>query len=136
MCRFPKYLIFMFYMQLIFVCFDSMLYACSLDNCQGVNNGRGSSVPSAVSPSLREEETGGGDEEASNWDKFMLLLWKNYKIQIRHKVQTVLEITLPILFTVIVVVVRCIVQPKLVQGPITFPPFRVDDVPPTPKFCW
>ncbi|CAL8072882.1 unnamed protein product [Orchesella dallaii] len=42
--------------------------------------------------------------------KFGLLLWKNYILQKRHKVQTAVEIILPLFFTVILVAIRGIVE--------------------------
>ncbi|ODN05472.1 ATP-binding cassette sub-family A member 3, partial [Orchesella cincta] len=41
--------------------------------------------------------------------KFGLLLWKNYILQKRHKVQTAVEIILPLFFTLILVAIRGIV---------------------------
>ncbi|OXA58526.1 ATP-binding cassette sub-family A member 3 [Folsomia candida] len=80
-----------------------------LNDKDGTNNGSRSSSASSQS------------QDASNWDKFKLLLWKNYKIQIRHKLQTSFEILLPIMFTILMVVMRCIIESKVVQEPTTFP---------------
>uniref|UniRef100_A0A336MK43 CSON001010 protein n=1 Tax=Culicoides sonorensis TaxID=179676 RepID=A0A336MK43_CULSO len=45
------------------------------------------------------------------WDKFLLLLWKNWIIQSRHIIQTIFEILLPILFTSILLLMRGLVDP-------------------------
>lgn len=43
---------------------------------------------------------------ASAWDKFLLLLWKNWLIQIRHPVQTIFEVLVPVLVCALVVLIR------------------------------
>ncbi|XP_037714104.1 ATP-binding cassette sub-family A member 3-like [Drosophila subpulchrella] len=42
----------------------------------------------------------------TNWDKFVLLLWKNWILQWNHKIRTVVELVLPLLFTLLIVLMR------------------------------
>ncbi|KAK5642705.1 hypothetical protein RI129_008872 [Pyrocoelia pectoralis] len=46
------------------------------------------------------------------WEKFWLLMWKNFLLQWRHPIQTIVEIAAPILFTLILVIFRSLVSPK------------------------
>lgn len=48
----------------------------------------------------------------SNWNKFRLLMWKNWLLQWRHKVQTIVEILVPVLFSALLVLIRSLVDPK------------------------
>ncbi|XP_077296644.1 phospholipid-transporting ATPase ABCA3-like [Arctopsyche grandis] len=48
---------------------------------------------------------------ASPWDKFKLLIWKNFVLQKRHKLQTVIEILAPVIFVTLLVLVRSLVEP-------------------------
>jgi len=47
--------------------------------------------------------------ETSGWDKFLLLMWKNWTSQKRHKIQIAVEILLPLLFVSILVLIRDLV---------------------------
>lgn len=47
---------------------------------------------------------------ASAWDKFLLLSWKNWVIQIRHPLQTVFEVLIPVLVCALIIVVRGLVE--------------------------
>lgn len=49
---------------------------------------------------------------ARNWDKFCLLLWKNWLLQWRHKIQTVVEILAPVFFSGLLVLIRSLVEPE------------------------
>ncbi|XP_017106501.2 phospholipid-transporting ATPase ABCA3 isoform X1 [Drosophila bipectinata] len=46
----------------------------------------------------------------SNWDKFVLLLWKNWTLQWNHKLQMVIELVLPAIFSLLLVLVRTLVD--------------------------
>ncbi|KAH8273382.1 hypothetical protein KR018_002047 [Drosophila ironensis] len=46
------------------------------------------------------------------WDKFVLLLWKNWKLQWSHKVQLILELSLPVIFTMLLILFRALVDPE------------------------
>lgn len=59
----------------------------------------------------------------SNFQKFRLLLWKNYVLQKRHKWQTVLEILLPLVFVVVLVIVRDLVNSDIYEDGMSYPPW-------------
>lgn len=44
--------------------------------------------------------------------KLKLLIWKNFILQKRHKWQTIFEIASPVLFTLLLILIRCLVHPK------------------------
>ncbi|KAF5273700.1 hypothetical protein FQA39_LY07390 [Lamprigera yunnana] len=45
-----------------------------------------------------------------NFDKFLLLMWKNFLIQWRHPLQTFVEIMAPVLFCTLLVIIRSLVE--------------------------
>ncbi|XP_044269819.1 phospholipid-transporting ATPase ABCA3-like [Tribolium madens] len=49
-------------------------------------------------------------------DTFLLLMWKNWKLQYRRPLQTTIEITAPIIFSILLVMLRSLVEP--IQNPI------------------
>ncbi|XP_050097899.1 phospholipid-transporting ATPase ABCA3-like [Anopheles aquasalis] len=49
---------------------------------------------------------------SSNWDKFVLLLWKNWIIQKRHYMQTLFEIVIPVVACSMLIMVRGLNTPK------------------------
>lgn len=55
-------------------------------------------------------------------DKFLLLMWKNWILQIRHPVQTILEIAAPVLFCALLVLIRSLVDPEE-QNAVFYPTF-------------
>ncbi|KAK7870569.1 hypothetical protein R5R35_009078 [Gryllus longicercus] len=55
--------------------------------------------------------------------KLGLLLWKNWKLQARHPLQTVVEILIPVLFSCLIVVVRSLVEPEHISTVTTYPAF-------------
>lgn len=63
---------------------------------------------------------------ASNFDKFRLLMWKNFLIQYRHPIQTVLEIMVPVLFSVILILIRSIVDPDIYSKNTVYKPFHIN----------
>lgn len=67
---------------------------------------------------------------ANNWDKFRLLMWKNWLLQIRHKVQMIIEILAPVLFNAILVLIRSLVEPKLFPEETYFAPVLVNSLDP------
>ncbi|XP_055602217.1 phospholipid-transporting ATPase ABCA3-like [Uranotaenia lowii] len=56
----------------------------------------------------------------SNWDKFVLLLWKNWIIQLRHYLQTLFEILVPVLCCSILLLVRGLVDPDFIEKETIF----------------
>lgn len=67
---------------------------------------------------------------ASNFDKFRLLMWKNFLLQYRHRVQTIVEILVPVLFSVILVLIRSIVDPDLFPANTIYKPFEINNINP------
>ncbi|CAH0545633.1 unnamed protein product [Brassicogethes aeneus] len=57
-----------------------------------------------------------------NWNKFKLLMWKNYVLQKRNLVQTAIEIVAPILFSLYIVAIRTLTEPEHVKE-IKFIPY-------------
>lgn len=45
-------------------------------------------------------------------DKFWLLMWKNYTLQIRHRIQTLMEILIPTIFSIFLVLLRNAKSPE------------------------
>ncbi|XP_058124968.1 phospholipid-transporting ATPase ABCA3-like [Anopheles ziemanni] len=64
----------------------------------------------------------------SNWDKFVLLLWKNWILQKRHYVQTLIEVLIPVLCCSILLLVRGLVDPEYVDRNTVFQPLETDRV--------
>lgn len=63
---------------------------------------------------------------ASNWDKFLLLLGKNWTIQKRHKCQTLFEILIPALCFSFVLLLRYHSELTAVPTSTEFEPQSVD----------
>lgn len=64
----------------------------------------------------------------NNWDKFRLLMWKNYLLQWRHKMQAVIEILVPVLFSALLVLIRYLVEPDVYVEPTTYPAFDINNL--------
>ncbi|XP_049296749.1 phospholipid-transporting ATPase ABCA3-like [Anopheles funestus] len=64
----------------------------------------------------------------SSWDKFVLLLWKNWIIQKRHYAQTVFEVTIPVLACSLLILVRGLVTPTIYTEPTTFGSLNVQSL--------
>lgn len=56
------------------------------------------------------------------FEKFVLLIWKNWLLQWRHPLQTFVEIIAPVLFCAILVLIRSLVDPEE-HGARHYPPF-------------
>ena len=61
--------------------------------------------------------------------QFVLLLWKNFLLQRRKIITTILEIALPLFFAIILIFIRQLVVPKPVKNPIKWDRFEVDKFP-------
>lgn len=82
---------------------------------------------------MKENGSDGGDghrKMASNFDKFRLLMWKNGLLQWRHPTQTIIEIMVPVLFSVILVMIRSIVSPDVYSSPTKYTPFEINTLDP------
>ncbi|XP_062556230.1 phospholipid-transporting ATPase ABCA3-like [Armigeres subalbatus] len=66
--------------------------------------------------------------KTSDWEKFKLLLWKNWIIQKRHYVQTVFEITIPVLACALLILVRGLVNPSTYSKPTMFSNLNVSSI--------
>ncbi|XP_059046978.1 phospholipid-transporting ATPase ABCA3-like [Achroia grisella] len=58
----------------------------------------------------------------TNFDKLTLLIWKNFLLQRRHKWQTLFEIVSPVIFSLFLILVRCLVDP-VSKPDVIYPPF-------------
>lgn len=62
----------------------------------------------------------------SSWNKFQLLLWKNWTIQKRHYIQTLFEILIPVLCCSMLILVRGLVDPEMVDQPTVYHPMQAN----------
>ncbi|XP_045497087.1 phospholipid-transporting ATPase ABCA1-like [Colias croceus] len=58
----------------------------------------------------------------SSFEKLKLLIWKNFLLQRRHKWQTAFEISSPVIFSLFLILIRCLVDPQS-KPDVTYPPF-------------
>ncbi|XP_034830996.1 phospholipid-transporting ATPase ABCA3 isoform X1 [Maniola hyperantus] len=58
----------------------------------------------------------------SCYAKLKLLVWKNFLLQRRHKWQTIFEIASPVIFSLFLILIRCLVDPQS-QPQVAYPPF-------------
>ncbi|XP_065074348.1 phospholipid-transporting ATPase ABCA3-like [Ochlerotatus camptorhynchus] len=65
---------------------------------------------------------------ASSWEKFLLLLWKNWIIQKRHYVQTIFEILIPALSCAVLILIRGLVDPKVFSEPTVWNALPTDTI--------
>lgn len=64
---------------------------------------------------------------ASGFDKFRLLMWKNWLLQWRHPLQTGVEIIAPVLFSALLVLIRSLVEPTSHLETTVFPEFQINN---------
>ena len=62
-------------------------------------------------------------------NKFVLLMWKNWLVQIRHKMQTFIEIILPIVFVGILVYFRSLTDPVTITEDTIYKAFDISKQP-------
>ncbi|CAG9761787.1 unnamed protein product [Ceutorhynchus assimilis] len=62
------------------------------------------------------------EKMGKKWDKFLLLMWKNWLLQYRKPIQTIVEILAPVLFSIILVVIRSLVDPEA-HDAVVYEPF-------------
>lgn len=58
-----------------------------------------------------------------------LLQYKNWKLQFRRKLVTVLELIIPVALCALLVVIRHLVDVTEYKSPTNFPSYRIDDLP-------
>ncbi|XP_073830693.1 ATP binding cassette subfamily A member 3 isoform X2 [Musca autumnalis] len=65
--------------------------------------------------------------QIGNWEKFKLLTWKNWLLQWHHKIQFLIEILAPVIFSLLMVLVRTLVvaEPKAVS---IYEPLHIDNI--------
>lgn len=56
-------------------------------------------------------------------------MWKNWLLQWRHKVQTIVEILVPVLFSALLVLIRSLVDPKEMP-PKSYEPVSINTLEP------
>ncbi|KAK4312219.1 hypothetical protein Pmani_016341 [Petrolisthes manimaculis] len=64
-----------------------------------------------------------------NFRKFWLLLWKNWILQKRKKIQTILEVLVPVVFCALLVVIRDLAPYAVFSKPTHYQPFSVSSFP-------
>src|SRR5438874_1382279 len=62
---------------------------------------RSVSPPSEAGEARGGKKGGGGGVRQTMWTKFLLLFWKNWILQKRHKIQTIVELLIPVIFSLI-----------------------------------
>ncbi|KAJ6635436.1 Phospholipid-transporting ATPase ABCA3 [Pseudolycoriella hygida] len=65
----------------------------------------------------------------SAWDKFLLLSWKNWIIQIRHPIQTIFEVLVPIFICALLILVRGLVEIKEYNEDTRYQPLSTTIIP-------
>lgn len=65
---------------------------------------------------------------ASAWDKFLLLSWKNWIIQLRHPIQTVFEVLVPILVCSLLIVIRSLTEVTDFPNEFRYPSQSVSNI--------
>lgn len=68
--------------------------------------------------------------------QFLLLTWKNFKLQFRHPWVTLLELGVPTFFSFILVLIRSAISSEYVANPVIYDNFSIDPLPAnwTPSF--
>lgn len=65
---------------------------------------------------------------SSEWEKFKLLLRKNFIIQSRSKFQTALEVLIPVAFCSVLVIIRSLVDIKRYDDPIYYKGLEINNL--------
>ncbi|GJQ67966.1 hypothetical protein Trydic_g16721 [Trypoxylus dichotomus] len=76
--------------------------------------------------SVREGVSGLILRMGQKWEKFLLLSWKNWLLQWRRPVQTLIEILAPVVFCALLVLIRSLVDPEPMDS-VTFAPFSLNN---------
>lgn len=62
------------------------------------------------------------------FQKFWLLLWKNWIIQSRHWIQTIFEIALPVAFASLLILIRALLNPTIYDQPTYYKPLELNSI--------
>lgn len=65
----------------------------------------------------------------SAWDKFLLLTWKNWIIQLRHPIQTIFEVLVPIFICALLILIRGLVDIKEFNEVTRYQPISTTFIP-------
>lgn len=65
----------------------------------------------------------------NNFDKFCLLMWKNFLLQYRHTFQAIIQIVIPILITANLLFIRSLIAPQIRTTNTTYNAFSVNAIP-------
>lgn len=66
---------------------------------------------------------------ASAWDKFLLLSWKNWIIQLRHPIQTIFEVLVPIFICALLILIRALVKIEEITEDTRYEPISTTSIP-------
>ena len=73
--------------------------------------------------------------KTTGWDKFLLLMWKNWTSQKRHKLQILVEIVLPVIFASLLVIIRALIKTEDYPEITHYEPFTIGPkLPHIPRF--
>ncbi|XP_066151375.1 phospholipid-transporting ATPase ABCA3-like isoform X1 [Euwallacea fornicatus] len=90
-------------------------------------------IPNVSNAGNSHERNVRDNHMGQKWDKFCLLLWKNWVLQYRKPLQTLIEIIAPVLFSILLVLIRRLVSPEphdaIEYNPFCTIPFDI------PGFC-
>lgn len=64
----------------------------------------------------------------TNGEKFRLLLWKNYRLQSKHKVQALMDVLVPIIFCGLLLFIRLLNNPFKIKEATIYNEFDVNSV--------
>jgi len=70
---------------------------------------------------------------SSGFSKLKLLLWKNWVVQKRHKIQTVSEVALPVFFASLLIIIRDLAPANRYPEPTFYPPIDINHMPNIPR---
>lgn len=65
---------------------------------------------------------------ASNYRKLRLVLWKNWMLQWRHKIQTAIELVMPILSILIIIMMRSLINIRVIDENTMYQPVAIDSL--------
>lgn len=57
----------------------------------------------------------------TNWEKFKLLMWKNWLLSTRHKYPLLIELLVPLVFSGVLVMIRTLVHPTEIHTITRYP---------------